>query len=383
MLSFLHRIKARFGVKQPLIELSRVVKVETVKVLPLHKRVRLNTITVTRTTRLLMLPLFVVALMATQAQHALAWTGATLPPSCSTNLAAWDWPRSIQKGTVWNVYTPSTGIDQTGQAMKSNFNYSTSSYVVLKTAGSSTDTELIYIANTEGQKITFFIDSTDGHYKFQAQGGVLLGSIVDKPKPQYSNNDYYQIVQGTGSTSTNIDVTPTCMDAKNVSYGSSWNLGSISGNLDYTQSSNTCGLTEVSCWIHQAFTGVQNTLVSAFQAIAGFIANIFMPDAATVQSDFTAFQTFMNNKLGFLLYPFTFMVDLFNGFSSSANAWCTDSSCTKDFGTLFGAHFNINLTQVKTTMPTFWTWFTGMMRGLLVLGLLIAVREKYKSITHK
>jgi hypothetical protein len=112
------------------------------------------------------------------------------------------------------------------------------------------------------------------------------------------------------------------------------------------------------------------------------IGKVFIPNSAKNKTQFDNLAAFLNSKLGFLTYPITFIANLFEAFHSSS-AWCSSSSCTKNFGSFMGGNFTLDLNQPLHTMPTLWAWFLGLLRGITVLTLLLAIRKKYMGIVSK
>jgi hypothetical protein len=185
------------------------------------------------------------------------------------------------------------------------------------------------------------------------------------------------------SPSTQPSINFTCIvSVTNVTYGPGWDGPVYSTKLLYGTSTIQCDKLDLGCWVNKAWTGVADTFTSVGKALLSGIASIFAPDGTQLQSDFNAFNSFMTAKLGFLLYPFQFLVNLFNAFNSSSS-WCTASSCTKNFGNLFGHPFTLDLNAMATVMPTMWSWFLGLIRGTTVLALVLALRRKYMSVVGK
>jgi hypothetical protein len=172
--------------------------------------------------------------------------------------------------------------------------------------------------------------------------------------------------------------------AHNVKISPGWTYDVPPTNLAIgVGAGKTCKATDLGCWIAKAFQGVQDTLSSVALAIAGFIAQIWLPDGDQITTDFNEFQSFLVNKLGFLTYPFTFIVDMFTAFGNTTNSWCNTNSCSKNFGNFFGKSFTLDLNAPATVYPTLWAYFLNLIRGITVLGLILAVRQKYMRITNK
>lgn len=156
----------------------------------------------------------------------------------------------------------------------------------------------------------------------------------------------------------------------NPVYATTYTGNYYNANAVPNQTTAQCSPLDIACRIADVFQGVQNTFASVGQFIVKGIANIFIPSSTTVQSSFNELNTFLVNKLGFLMYPFTFMTNLITAFNSTSNNWCSETSCTKSFGNLWGAPFAINFLTLKQSLPDYWNWFIALLRGVAVITLI-------------
>lgn len=326
----------------------------------------------------LILPFATVFSMINPA-HGSALSASGIPPCLTNYLGTWDWPGN--------------GTDHPGVGTLDNsFSPASSSYVITQQVGDGAPRNVftLYVGNN----ITLNKDATTGNVKMTTQTPQSwnMYKLVDEPKSmsQYDSNYYsnsirqYVSPQGTYTGTPNFSTSSDCMlVAHNVQYGPGWDYEKYAATQAYTKSAGqTCSALEVGCWISKAMGGVTDTLANLGTGIIQGIAYLFSPDQAELSAKMNSFQTFMTAKLGFLTYPFTYFGSLFTGFTSNSN-WCTETSCTKDFGQLFGKPVSMNLIQLKTTMPALWTYILLALRGMLVFGLIYGLRKKYLEVVSK
>lgn len=136
-----------------------------------------------------------------------------------------------------------------------------------------------------------------------------------------------------------------------------------------------CDVFDLPCWTKDLATDVGDKILGGF-------TRLLAPDSGKTDYVFQDLNAYMQDKLGFLAYPVTFTVDLLNSFNAGGN-WCNESSCSKNFGTIWGQPLTINLTQLKTSAPEIWTFGIVTLRGLTVAGLIFAIRSKYMEVLRK
>jgi len=302
-----------------------------------------------------------------------------------------------------------------GGGVISDFDKSTSSYVMMRdlqpeppismscngtTINMKTNRYRIYVAET-GKKITFHKNGFQ--YYFTSNGPVTIGTIRAEPKsdPDYKcnwtgsfSNGQYETTYLSGITDPSTinagngfvignDLFAAQVGTNKVDYADSWDAAHFTNHVPYGESEGkSCSTLDIGCWVGKITSGFTNAIKEIVGLVGDLFSWLFVPAADEVSNAFNEFGTFMNAKLGFLAYPFDFIGGVFNAFTSGSS-WCNSSSCSKSFGNLFGHNFTVNLGQTQTTMPTLWTWFTGMVRGLTIVALLFAVRQKYRSVTNK
>ncbi len=363
----------------------------------------------------LLFPVVVVVFTTIMApQRALAQT-PTYAPQCgggSSELNSWDWPQAVEKGLRQDGTESGAKI--------TDFDYQNDSYVIFKRPANQFDPykrnvyEIVRAAK-EKNRITIkkgTLNAVTGKYNAtldtvgQSMQRATMSSESDeyltnnnalnfRVDSSYKNSNFhanvssssaspYTMIVSTNGTDENPGSNVLCIvGGHNVNYDPNWDFAQLERNIDYgVNPGQKCGAIEVGCWVGKIFRGIANTFEAFGMALVEAFVNIFAPDSNEVKADFDNFASFMQEKLGFLVYPIVFISDVFNAFTSGT-AWCSATACTKDFGNLFGRPFNLDLRQLQVTMPTVWTWFTAMIRGLTILGLLIAVRKKYMGVVHQ
>jgi hypothetical protein len=203
-----------------------------------------------------------------------------------------------------------------------------------------------------------------------------------------ANEKGEQVVSGsTFSTGTfSIDKTAIycAVGQHSIGYDPTWTYNNFSTSIPEGSltGAEVCKPLDVACQFRKATSAISKGFAAIGMAIVQAITFLFNPDSDAIKTEYDTINTFFTNKLGFLTYPFTFIGSMFNAFTSS-DAWCNSTSCSKNFGNFYGHAFTVNLGQMQATMPTVWTWFTAMLRGVTIFTLLLAVRNKYREVTSK
>ena len=214
-----------------------------------------------------------------------------------------------------------------------------------------------------------------GQYKHGLYYTALTSLTTPMPYPLVNSNQYNDASSISFITSAN-----------NVDYAPSFTADQISVKIAQTDlygSGVSCSSLDVVCKTSQAISAVGSTIHSAISGFMNWVTSIIMPNSDQIASDFSSFNSYMQAKLGFLVYPLTFIVNFWNSFSDTSNNWCTTSSCTKNFGNLFGHAFTVNFNLPATIIPSFWTWFKALFVGLTVFELLLLIRKKYISVVTR
>jgi len=347
----------------------------------------------------------VIASVITPLLSPMIASAVTALPTCTATYLdeEWNWVDELKRtdGPVPGAYY---GGNQP------TFNYDTDSYVIYKTASTASAGRNVFniLLGTETNKFTF--DEVAGVKKLYYSGTIKTGltltsepNTVKAPSQNWNGSSggswsgtigvnggggafasYSGSTSSTGSATLDSPGINCIYAAHNVSYAPGWVYDTYDADAGVgLNPSQSCDTLDIGCYLKTAFTKVKDTFRSVGMFIVSSIASLFSPDGDQVQDDVDDLSAFMTAKFGFLAYPFTFFNDFFDAFNDTSNNWCTTSSCTKNFGSFYGHDFVVNLTQAKTTMPTYYNWFVAMMRGLVVLALILSLRQTFIKVLHK
>lgn len=322
-------------------------------------------------------------------QQAFAATTDLAPKCANTNLEGWNWPDAIKNSTAGSP----------AGAGLTDFDPTNSSYIIFQVPTYYPDRanyELWYAGS--GSKLTFSYNSGVSKPQLTVTGGSLDGAhIISEPvtNPTYkaiwgSFTSNYSPVYSTAyhslppSSPWYFDSSQmSCMyTAHNVGYDPSFLdlYNKFSSSVQYQiVSGQTCSSLNVGCWISKALSGISDTFVGWFEAAANFIGNLFIPNESDLADSWNNFSTFMQGKLGFLTYPFTFVIDVFDAFTTSTSG-CTSSSCTYDFGNFYGHDFSVNFLAPKLISPSLFNYLLLVIQSLTVIALVYEVHKKYLEV---
>jgi len=112
-----------------------------------------------------------------------------------------------------------------------------------------------------------------------------------------------------------------------------------------------CETWDITCKIKNIFTGIADTFTAVGNAIVDGITALFSVDTTTMGYEFDQLKEFLIDKLGFLAYPFEWIIDTLDGLYGGIVAdgsWGTGFCAIDEFdwgfdsGTFFGSNININ-----------------------------------------
>lgn len=166
-----------------------------------------------------------------------------------------------------------------------------------------------------------------------------------------------------------------------ISYENDWEAGTFSE--DIPAQINDCDTLDIACQIGNIFSGVRNTFVAVGQAIVNGIASLFVPSSEFMTTEINDFSDFLEEKLGFLVYPIQFSQDLIEAFDTSSGVWCTESSCIKYFGDFYGGQLQIDFLAPKWLLLSYWNYALIMLRALIAVALIFAIRDVLMRILKK
>lgn len=149
-------------------------------------------------------------------------------------------------------------------------------------------------------------------------------------------------------------VSAPCKKFGNVTYDASWDqatAGTTTVDNKVYPTTQGCSMTDIGCLLQQTFSTVANTFLAVGEAIVNGIASLFSPDVDTLKYSFDEFSNSLLDTLGFLAYPFEWIIDcldaLYGGIVADGSwsiGFCGIDSFDWGFetGTFFGSNININ-----------------------------------------
>jgi hypothetical protein len=304
---------------------------------------------------------------------------ADVPVCSNTYLDIWNWPKAVA-GT--DVSPPNSGglVD---------FNVSSSSYIVWKHAG-STSNDFYLTEASANKELVMSYDSVSDKQKVY-NGNATNVHIHSQPSsiPAYSFEGSFShkgmYASTNGTISDPFSLSPSEADcvvvAHNVVYDGTFTNTHYKANQTFSSTNPAdCKLTDVFCWAGRIVDGIDNTFQSVGMAIFDGLSQLFAPSGTVISQDFTDFNTFLQAKLGFFAYPITFIVNMFNAFSSSTTG-CNTSSCNIDFGNFYGHDFKINYLAPDQISTSIWTYLRLVIQSITVLALVLGVYRKILAIS--
>lgn len=347
-------------------------------------------------------------------QKAQAWSKDSYPPRCAVPAAlnGWDYKSKVRE--VWPAWNP----DTVQRAM-----------IIYETWG--TNSQYPQTVFAMGDEIRFTADD-DGNFSvlrtITTSGGISptwpyrdkIGTANDSPyfKGFYfssnpaETNFYHTLGNFNGTAVSNETNTPIlttysptyqngsvkCIaSAINVKYDALYTLPRYDalavnnglGVTDQCDQSWTQAPDKIGCYLRKSIGAVGDAITQAAKDVANGIATVFtwafIPDEQEVSDLVGATQTFFEEKLGFLLYPFDFVIDLFAVFTSPPSNWCSSSSCVLSAGSIYGgaANFQIDVLAMKNMSETLWNLMTFLARTGLVVALIAGIHRKFEEVTQK
>lgn len=306
------------------------------------------------TTALTIISLITVSTVLIRPNKASAWSGVL--PSCQSGDAlAWQYKDKLLEKNIENK------LDNTRTVIMASF-----ASTDLETAGYVLG---VYFADTID-----FIENPTTHAKSVALTGNqrYYGIHTDSTNPDYQEDVTDLFEPGGTHTISSF----ACMDVvQGVNYPAGWTGGTYTTTAP--QQVKTCdGAFDLKCHISNLMDGVADTLSGMAAAVLNGIGDFFMPDGDYITAEMNETKTLIEEKMGFMLFPIETVVEIFNAYNDPVGA-CTPFTCTKNFGTWYGAPLIVNFYQIKDTTPTVWTIMTLVSRSMLVITLLYTVRNAY------
>lgn len=299
------------------------------------------------------------------AQQASAWSGDL--PTCDVKFTQWAYKDRIKE-------------------LNPNINTDTPNFpamIMFSTNSNASD------ESTQTLSIYFFDNTTTTQFYMAGTDKKVKGSNTSNMTNNFfliqdtSGDAGYQPGINQMSTISSFDTSSlTCIAGhEGFWFASNW-VGQkyLSGVPE--QEGYICDDWDIACHVGKVFAGVADTFKAVGGAIVNGIGRLFNPDEAKMAEITENNSAFWSEKLGFLVYPFTFLVDMVSAFTEPSGD-CTATSCNITFGSWYGSPFAINFYAMKENVPAFWNVVTVIARALLVLGLIFLMRHKYMEVVTK
>ena len=139
---------------------------------------------------------------------------------------------------------------------------------------------------------------------------------------------------------------------------------SASGGTTDTGYEN-CGSTDIPC------------------VLRNFVRWVFVPDFSSLGVIFSSLQQTLRDHLGFLWYPFDWLVTTYTK-AGLASGVCyvntSDIPGTSSGATFFGHTFNLNLCQAQTEFPSIWNISVFFIQAVTVFGLIFGLYRRLEYI---
>jgi hypothetical protein len=181
------------------------------------------------------------------------------------------------------------------------------------------------------------------------------------------NTPFTGITLGTRTVEFNANEGAFVADSGNIAGCDSNGLCSVTATTDVA-----CDLTDIACHITKLVNKVNQLLTY-----------LFIPNSYDITYAVTNNIDFIKTKLGVLAFPIEFLSGLFYGILHTTATWCSPTSCTKDFGTFYGSHFNLNFLVVHDINASLWNFLLATLRGTTVVTLIYMLKRKMQRIIHR
>jgi hypothetical protein len=262
----------------------------------------------------------------------------------------------------------------------------------------------IFYSDTSEGKLTFYKDA-NGVYRVTSTKKYHVGFINAEDNTladfKYIHRTPYQYGQ-YGAHPNRFTVDPTSaaqanhpgfvtmndtfsaqVVAKNVIYSSTWDLNQFNQNLAiYSNEDKGCSALDIACAISKFTGSITSGLSNLLIALFNGLSKVFVPDSARISASMTDLKSHVETKMGFLAFPIQFTIGVLNAFTTPAT-WCSDQSCSKNFGQFLHGPLTINFLALKNIAPSYWTWVLTFIRGITILGLIFMFKYKYEGIMRK
>lgn len=160
-----------------------------------------------------------------------------------------------------------------------------------------------------------------------------------------------------------------------------------------------CDTLDVGCHVDNILTMIKNVFVrignfflsilefigSVFSRLQELLISLFIPDSDEISSVFDTLSNFLNNKLGFLVFPFDFIIDFLNRFINLPNEpvkiITVPTVTLGSFGTLIpGFSFNIAEYWEKAPFNQIYNIYLIFVHAFIGFGLYKLSLKKFNEI---
>jgi len=172
--------------------------------------------------------------------------------------------------------------------------------------------------------------------------------------------------------------------AHNLNYANSWDIDELQNT---SASVNECDPLDFACWLERTFDGVADTFTGVTKALLQGITFLFVPPASAISNSFGVLKDTFEDKLGFLGYPLTFFIDVFNA-TLDTSVWGPTSTsglydnCAFEFGAFMGADLSINLCAFGETWPDAWAIVRTIVIAFTCYFLMAGFYHKFMTIAR-
>ena len=133
------------------------------------------------------------------------------------------------------------------------------------------------------------------------------------------------------------------------------------------------------------FNSILDFFGSILSDFGDLLVSLFVPDSDEFSSVFDTLSSFLNNKLGFLMFPFDFIIDFLNRFVNLPNEPVKNITVSSvqigDFGTLIpGFSFNFSEYWEKEPFSQFYDIYLIFIHAFIGFGLYKLSLSKFNEI---
>lgn len=118
---------------------------------------------------------------------------------------------------------------------------------------------------------------------------------------------------------SNTSYSLPCSTWGSVNYETSWDK-SQGEKVPTPNPTKDCEAINIGCWIGKIYSGVIDSFQSLAEGLLAGITFLFVPDGDVMAFQFNELKEFMIDKLGFLAYPFEWIINMIDGVVGGINS---------------------------------------------------------------